>query len=144
MRPWSTTSSKQWGQMDLAEWEDLKLGAPELVDELAVRDNGSIVAEWGPLKSFIVVQLLSRLFATPWTAAHQSSLSFTIFQSLLKLTSIESMIPPNHLIQSPSSPALNRHQSLFQRVGSSHQVAKILELQFQHQSFQWIARINFL
>ena len=41
---------------------------------------------------------LSRLFATPWTAARQASLSFTIFQSLLKLTSIESVMPSNHLI----------------------------------------------
>ena len=35
---------------------------------------------------------------TPWTAAHQASLSFTIFQSLLKLMSTESMMPSNHLI----------------------------------------------
>ena len=48
----------------------------------------------------VVVQLLShvQLFATPWTAAHQGSLSFTISQSLLKLMSIESMMPSNHLI----------------------------------------------
>ena len=39
-----------------------------------------------------------RLFATPWTAARQASLSFTISQSLLTLTSIESMMPSNHLI----------------------------------------------
>ena len=47
-----------------------------------------------------VVQLLShvRLFATPWTVARQASLSFTIFQSLLKLRSIESVMPSNHLI----------------------------------------------
>ena len=47
-----------------------------------------------------VVQLLSHvwLFVTPWTAAHQASLSFTISQSLLKLMSIESVIPTNHLI----------------------------------------------
>ena len=38
------------------------------------------------------------LFATPWTAAHQASLSCTISQSLLKLMSIESMMPSNHLI----------------------------------------------
>ena len=84
--------------LDLAEWEDLKLGSPELVDELAMRDNGSIVVEWGPLKSFVVVQLLSQLFATPWTAASQSSLSFTIFQSLLKFMSTEPVMPSNHLI----------------------------------------------
>ena len=35
-------------------------------------------------------------------------------------------------------------KSLFQRVGSSHQVAKVLELQLQHQSFQWIFRVDFL
>ena len=38
------------------------------------------------------------LFETPWTAAHQASLSFTNSQSLLKLISIESMMPSNHLI----------------------------------------------
>ena len=47
-----------------------------------------------------VPQSLSRvrLFATPWTEAYQTSLSFTISQSLLKLMSIESMIPSNYLI----------------------------------------------
>ena len=46
------------------------------------------------------VQSLSRvrLFATPWTAACQASLSFTISWSLLKLMSIESVMPSNHLI----------------------------------------------
>ena len=39
-----------------------------------------------------------RLFATPWTAARQASLSFTISQSLLKLASIESVMPSNHII----------------------------------------------
>ena len=48
----------------------------------------------------VVVQLLSRvqLFVTPWAAAHQASLSFTISQSLLKLMSTESAMPSNHLI----------------------------------------------
>ena len=46
------------------------------------------------------VQSLScvQLFATPWTAAHQASLSFTVSQSLLKLISIELVMPSNHLI----------------------------------------------
>ena len=49
---------------------------------------------------FVAVHSLSlvQLFATLWTAAHQASLSFTISQSLLKLMSIESVIPSNHLI----------------------------------------------
>ena len=47
-----------------------------------------------------VVQLLScvQLFATPWTAAHQTSQSFTISRSMVKLMSIESVMPSNHLI----------------------------------------------
>ena len=50
--------------------------------------------------NLVVVQLLSqvRLFATPWTAARQASLSFTISQSLRKLMSIESVMPSSHLI----------------------------------------------
>ena len=49
---------------------------------------------------YVVVQLLSHvwLFTTPWTAACQASLSFTISWSLLKLMSTESMTPSNHLI----------------------------------------------
>ena len=46
----------------------------------------------------VVVQSLSRVFATSWAAAHQASLSFTVSQSLLKLMSIESMMPSNQLI----------------------------------------------
>ena len=51
-------------------------------------------------KSISLVQSLShvRLFATPWTAACQASLSIINSQSLLKLMSIESMMPSNHLI----------------------------------------------
>ena len=54
-------------------------------------------------------------------------------------------IQPSHSL-SPPSPALNlpQHQSLSQRMGSSHRVARVLEFQLQHQSFQWIFRVNFL
>ena len=48
-------------------------------------------------------------------------------------------IQSSHLLFSPSLPAFNliKHQSLFKWVSSSHQVAKVLKLQLQHQSFQW-------
>ena len=54
-------------------------------------------------------------------------------------------IQPSHPLSSPSPPALNlsQHQGLFLWVSSSHQVAKVLELQLQHQSFQWIFRTDF-
>ena len=52
-------------------------------------------------------------------------------------------IQPSHPLLSPSPPALNlfQHQGLFQWIGSSHQVTKVLEL--KHQSFQWIFRFDF-
>ena len=97
----------------------------------------------------LVVQSLSHvlLFSTPWTAAHQASSSFSISWSLLKLMSIELVMPSNHLILChPSPPAsnLSQHQGLFQSVGSSHQGAKVLELQLQHQPFQWLFQVDFL
>ena len=53
-------------------------------------------------------------------------------------------IQPFHPLLSPSPPALNlsQHQGLFKRVSSLHQVAKVLEFQLQHQSFQWIFRTD--
>ena len=53
---------------------------------------------------------------------------------------------PSHPLLSPSPPTFNlsQHQDFFQWVSSSHQVAKVLELQLQHQSFQWIFRTDFL
>ena len=86
------------------------------------------------------VQSLSHvcLFATAWSASRQASLSTTNSQSLLKLMSIESEMPSNHLVLCRPSPAfiLSQHQGLFQGVSSAHQVAKVLEFQLQHQSFQ--------
>ena len=71
------------------------------------------------------VQLFSRVqfIATPWTSARQASLSITNSWSLLKLTSIASVMPSNHLILvSPSPPTLNlsQYRGLFQRIDSPH------------------------
>ena len=59
---------------------------------------------------------------------------------------VDDAIQPSHPLSPPSPPALNlsQHQGLFQWVSSLHQMAKVLELQLQHQSFQWILRIDFL
>ena len=68
----------------------------------------------------VVVQSLRHVWpAIPWTAARQVSLLFTISWSLLKLMSIESVMPTNHLVFCPlPSPAFNlsQHQGLFQWV----------------------------
>ena len=93
---------------------------------------------------FSSVQSLSRvwLFATPWIAARQASLSTTNSQSLLKHMSIESVMPSSHLIlRCPLLlllPNPSQHQGLFQWVKSSHEVAKVLEFQPQHQSLETI------
>ena len=94
------------------------------------------------LTNFSSVQSLShvRLFATPWISAHQASLSITNSQSLLKLMFIKLVMPSNHLILChpllllPSIPPSIR---VFSSESILHEVAKVLEFQLQHQSFQW-------
>ena len=84
-------------------------------------------------------------FAGSQTAACQVLLSSTISWSLPKSMSIESVMLSNHLLLcTPFYFAFNlsQHQGLFQWAGSSHQVATVLELQYQ--SFQWILRVDFL
>ena len=91
------------------------------------------------------VQLLSRvqLFVTPWTAAHQASLSITNSWSPPKPMPIESVMPSNYLILCHP---LRLPPSSFPAAGSflMSQVVKVLEFQFQHQSFQSILRTDFL
>ena len=98
---------------------------------------------------FSSVQSLSHvwLFATPWIAAPQASLSIINSRSSPRLMSIKSVMPSSHLILChpllllpPISPSI----SLFQWVNSSHEVAKVLEFQLQHQSFQWTPRTDLL
>ena len=95
----------------------------------------------------VVGQSLShvQLFVAPWTAAHQFPLSSTISWSLLRFMPIVSVMLSNHIILCHpfllclwSCPASDS----FLMTGSSHQVTKVLEL--QHQSFQWIFRVDFL
>ena len=98
---------------------------------------------------FSSVQSLSRvwLFETPWIAACHASLSITNAWSLLKHMSIKSVMPSNHLILlflSPHAPNPSQHEGLFKWVNSSHEVAKVLEFQLQHQSFQWTPRTDLL
>ena len=99
--------------------------------------------------TFVAVQLLScvQLFETPRTAAHQASLSVTISWGLLKLVSIELVIPSNHLIL--CHPLLLCLQPFpasgsFPMISSLHQVTIVLELQLHHQSFWRIFRVDFL
>ena len=86
-----------------------------------------------------------------WYSMDCSTPCFPVLHSLLELAQthvhwVGDAIQPSHPLSSSSPLALNlfQHQGLFQWVGSSHQVAKVLELQLQLQSFQWIFRVDFL
>ena len=72
----------------------------ELVSPAFQADSLPLNHHGNPLTRFVVVQSLGhiQLFATPWTTAHQASLSITNSQSLLKFMSIELVMPSNHLI----------------------------------------------
>ena len=67
---------------------------------LLSRESHVIQKPLAPWTSFVVFQLLTCVqhFVTPWTAAHQASMSFTNSRDLLKLMSIKSVVPSNHLI----------------------------------------------
>ena len=98
---------------------------------------------------FSSVQLLSCvwLFATPWTAAHQASLSITNSWSLLNSCPLSWWWHPtisSSVIPFSSCPQSFPASGLFKWVSSSHQVAKLLEFQLQYQSFQLIPRTDLL
>ena len=71
---------------------------------------------------------------SPWTAAHQASLYFTLLEfAQIHVRWVGDAIQPSYPLPAPPPLALNisQHQGLFQWVGSLHQVAKVLELQLQ-------------
>ena len=80
--------------------------------------------------------------STPDLPVHHQLLEFT----QTHVHWVRDAIQPSHPLSSPSPPALNlsQHQGLFQWVRSSNQVAKVLEFQLQHQSFQWTPRTDLL
>ena len=88
------------------------------------------------------------LLETPWIAARQASLSITNSRSSLKFMSIESMLPSNQLILCRPLHLLLQSFTVsgsFPGVfDSSSQVVKVLEIQLQHQTFQWIFRVYLL
>ena len=88
---------------------------------------------------------------TLWDPMDHSTSGFPVYHQLPEFTQthvhqVGDAIQPSRPLSSPSPPALNlsQHQGLFKWVSSSHQVAKVVELQLQHQSFPWTLRTDFL
>ena len=80
--------------------------------------------------------------STPGLPVHHQLPEFT----QTHVHQVSDAIQPSHPLSSPSPPAPNpsQHRGLFQWVNSSHEVAKVLEFQLQHQSFQWTPRTDLL
>ena len=92
-----------------------------------------------------------QLCPTPCNPMDCSTPGLPVHHQLLELAQthvycISDAIQLSHLLSSPSPLTFNpsQHQGLFQWVSSSHQVAKVLKFQLQHQSLQWILRTDFL
>ena len=123
-------------------------------NHLRYADDTTLMAESEEeLKSLLIrVKVQFRSVAQPlWDPMHCSTPGFPIHHQLPELAQthihrVGDAIQPSHSLSSPSPPAfsLSEHQGLFKWVSSSHQVAKVLELLLQHQSFQWIFRTDFL
>ena len=102
-----------------------------------------------PNPGFTSVQSLSRVrLCNPM---NRSTPGLPVYHQLLESTQthvhwVSDTIQASHPLSSPSPPALNpsQHQGLFKWVNSLHQVAKVLEFQLQHQSFQWTPRTDLL
>ena len=84
---WVSVNSARW-------WWTGRPGVLQFVGSQRVGHNWATELNWLNWSHFSHVQL----FATPWTAAHQASLSITNSQSLLRLMSIESVMPYSHII----------------------------------------------
>ena len=80
--------------------------------------------------------------STPGLPVHHQLLEFT----QTHVDRVSDAIQPSHSLSSPSplAPNLSQHQSLFQWVNASHEVAKVLEFQLQHQSLQWTPKTDLL
>ena len=93
----------------------------------------------------------TQLCPTLWDPMNPSIPGLPVHHKLLEFTQthahrVGDAFQPSHPLSSPSPPAPNpsQHQGLFQWVNSSHEVAKVLEFQLQHQSFKWKPRTYLL
>ena len=121
-----------------------------------LRTSVFLFVKWASLQEFppqssLSVSLVTQLCPTLCDPMDCSTQGFPVHQQLPEVTQnhvhrVSDAIQPSHPLLSPSPPTFNpsQHQGLFKWVSSSHQVAKVLELQLQHQSFQWIFRTDFL
>ena len=150
--------------MDRGAWQATAHGVTRVGHNLTTKPPPPLVRTTRRLQGFCSV---GKMCVLSWVSQSVSSIiqscqtlcdptdcsrsGFPICHQLLELAQthvhwISDAIQPSHPLSSPSPPAFNlsQDQGHFQWVSSSHQVAKVLELQLQYQSFQWIFRTDFL
>ena len=146
--PWGFSRQQYWSGLPYPSAEDLpNIGIKPR--SLALQAD-SLLTE-PPGKSWhMSVSSVIQLCPTLCDSIDWRTSGFPVYHQLLKLAQthvlrMSDAIQPSRPLSFPS-PAFNlsQHQGLFKWVHSSHQVAKVLELQLQHQSFQWIFRTDFL
>ena len=110
-----------------------------------------LIAIAGSLKCSVQCSSVTQSCPTLWDPMVCSTPGFPVHHQLPEFTQthirwVNDAIHPSHPLSSPSPPTFNlsQHQDLFKWISSSQQVAKVLEFQLQHQSFQWIFRTDFL
>ena len=146
--PWSSchliTDCDNFGQND-------KICGPRSFKNHSLKTNLLLI--WLLLKPFSSAQFSSvtQLCPTLCNPMNRSTPGLPVHHQLPEFTQTQvhrvgDAIQPSHPLSSPSPPALNpsQHQGLFQWVNPLHEVAKVLEFQLQHQSFQWTPRTNLL
>ena len=129
---------------DVLDWANVSsIAGRFLITEPWEKPKSTCIFQWNPASlSSLQFSSTAQSYLTLWDPMDCS----TNTRSLPKLMSIELVMPSNRLsLSSPSPPAFNlsQHQSPFKYV-RSHQLAKVLEFQLQHQCFQWIFRTDFL
>ena len=142
---------KEWRWGTKGAWRAYKIESRASPETLRAKHHVWVMREHGDImaaQGLVVVQSLSRVWICD--TADCSMSGFPGFHHLWEFVEIpvhwvSDAIQPFHPLSSPSPPVFNcsQHQGLFYWVGSSHQRAKLLELWLQHQSFQWIFRVDF-
>ena len=116
-----------------------------------MKNNLDLIEEFLPHLQSVGFSSVAQMCPTIWDPMNCSTPGIPVHHQLPESTQthvhrVGDTIQPSDPLWSPSPPALNlfQRQGHFQWVNSSHQVAKVLEFQLHHQSFQWIPRTDLL
>ena len=129
-----------------------RVGSSQPRDQTHVSCIGRLILyRWATREAPVQFSSVAQVCPTPCDPMDGSTPGLPVHRQLPEFTQthvhwVGDAIQPSHPLSSPSPTAFNlsQNQGLFQSVRSSHQVAKVLEFQLQHQSFQWTPRTDLL